>query len=99
MKKLLLLLLLVPMFLFGQLKFLPSSNGEYIDSTDKFIDVSFGSSGNWMTWLHIGDLNNDGLVKLFNDELHGSNNSSAPYREWELINGKFILKQQAYNLQ
>ena len=75
-----------------KVQILELTNGEYVDSTDKFMDVSFGSSGNWMTWLHIGDLNNDGLVKLFNDELQSSNNSSKLYREWELIDGKFILK-------
>jgi hypothetical protein len=45
-----------------------------------------------MNWLHIGDLNNDGLIKLFNDELAVSNNSDKFYRRWELIDGKFILK-------
>jgi hypothetical protein len=75
-----------------KVQILELTNGEYVDSTDKFMDVSYGSSGNWMNWLHIGDLNNDGLIKLFNDELAVSNNSDKFYRRWELIDGKFILK-------
>ena len=68
-------------------------NGAYIDSTDKYIDVSYGTESNWMYWLHISDYDNDGKIELFNDDLQTETSSYArPYREWELVNGRFMLK-------
>ena len=65
-------------------------NGVYLDSTDKYIDVSQGSDSGWMYWLHLND--NDGIIELFNDDLHTTTSQSKPYRKWELINSKFILQ-------
>ena len=50
MKKLLLLLLLVPMFLFGQLKFLPSSNGEVVEHT--YYSLSYVEEHEQAEWVH-----------------------------------------------
>ncbi len=50
MKKLLLLLLLVPMFLFGQLKFLPSSNGEVVEHT--YYSLSYLEEHEQAEWVH-----------------------------------------------
>ena len=65
-------------------------NGEYLDSTDKYIDISQGSDSDWMYWLHLND--NNGIIELFNDDLHTTTSQSKPYRKWELINSKFILQ-------
>ena len=50
MKKLLLLLLLVPIFLFGQLKFLPSSNGEVVEHT--YYSLSYLEEHEQAEWVH-----------------------------------------------
>ena len=50
MKKLLLFLLLVPMFLFGQLKFLPSSNGEVVEHT--YYSLSYLEEHEQAEWVH-----------------------------------------------
>jgi endonuclease G len=50
MKKLLLLLLLVPIFLFGQLKFLPSSNGEVVEHT--YYSLSYLEEHEQAEWAH-----------------------------------------------
>ena len=50
MKKLPLLLLLVPIFLFGQLKFLPSSNGEVVEHT--YYSLSYLEEHEQAEWVH-----------------------------------------------
>ena len=50
MKKLLLLLLLVPMVSFGQLKFLPSSNGEVVEHT--YYSLSYVEEHEQAEWVH-----------------------------------------------
>jgi len=50
MKKLPLLLLLAPMFLFGQLKFLPSSNGEVVEHT--YYSLSYLEEHEQAEWVH-----------------------------------------------
>ena len=50
MKKLLLFLLLVPIFLFGQLKFLPSSNGEVVEHT--YYSLSYLEEHEQAEWVH-----------------------------------------------
>jgi len=50
MKKLLLLLLLGPMFSFGQLKFLPSSNGEVVEHT--YYSLSYLEVHEQAEWVH-----------------------------------------------
>jgi len=45
---------------------------------------------NWLYWLHLND--NNGIIELFNDDLHTTTSQSKPYRKWELINSKFILQ-------
>ncbi len=71
-----------------RVQILEKVGGKYEDRTDKFISDYSGSSGGWMYWLHITDKNNDGVVELFNDDL--DSNKEHLYREWKLINGKFI---------
>ena len=50
MKKLLLLLFLVPMVLLGQLKFLPSSNGEVVEHT--YYSLSYVEEHEQAEWVH-----------------------------------------------
>ena len=50
MEKLPLLLLLVPIFLFGQLKFLPSSNGEVVEHT--YYSLSYLEEHEQAEWVH-----------------------------------------------
>ncbi len=50
MKKRLLFLLIVPMFLFGQLKFLPSSNGEVVEHT--YYSLSYLEEHEQAEWVH-----------------------------------------------
>ena len=50
MKKLLLLLFLVPMVLLGQLKFLPSSNGEVVEHT--YYSLSYLEEHEQAEWVH-----------------------------------------------
>ena len=50
MKKLILLLLLVPIFSFGQLKFLPSSNGEVVEHT--YYSLSYLEEHEQAEWVH-----------------------------------------------
>jgi len=69
--------------------------GEYIDSTDKFIDNYYGSlestSGRkWIRATDIRDYDNDGILELINSE--NPYESPENYLEWELINGMFIRK-------
>lgn len=54
-------------------------NGEYLDSTDKSIDVSQGADSDWMYWLHLND--NNGIIELFNDDLLTTTSQSKPYRK------------------
>ena len=50
MKKLLLVLFLVPMVLLGQLKFLPSSNGEVVEHT--YYSLSYVEEHEQAEWVH-----------------------------------------------
>ena len=50
MKKLLLVLLLVPVVSFGQLKFLPSSNGEVVEHT--YYSLSYLEEHEQAEWVH-----------------------------------------------
>jgi len=69
--------------------------GEYVDSTDKFIDNYYGSleSTNHRKWIrasNIKDYDNDGVLELINSE--NPYESPENFLEWELINGMFIRK-------
>ena len=69
--------------------------GEYVDSTDKFIDNYYGSldsasSLKWIRASNIKDYDNDGILELINSENPYENPEN--FLEWELINGMFIRK-------
>lgn len=62
------------------------TGGEYTDATDKFLTDYTHESEDWIQWLHISDRNNDGIIRLYSNEL----NYNVPRHEWELRNGKFV---------
>jgi len=67
-------------------------NGEdYIDSTNKFIDINKSDSGFWNVWLEIRDYDNDGVIEMRNNIPKAlKNDARFKLHEWELINGKLI---------
>ena len=76
-----------------KLQILELVDNNYVDSTEKFIDVSSGIDSSWMYWIHIDDYDNDGVVELFNDDLKTELETSIrPYKVWDLIDGRFILQ-------
>lgn len=64
-------------------------DGQYLDYTEQFIDVNYGS-GQWIVWTKLKDIDNDGKLELFNSVNPYKN--SINYHEWELVGGKFIKK-------
>ena len=70
---------------------LEKNGNEYVDSTEKFIDIYSSESDFWNVWLEIRDYDNDGIIEMRNNipkEL--KNNARFKLQEWELINGKLI---------
>lgn len=73
-------------------------DGEYIDSTSKFIQENVSNDNNWNVYLEISDYDNDGIIELRNNvpiqvEEHILLTSDNPiffYHEWELIKGRLI---------
>ena len=64
---------------------------EYIDSTEKFIDVNSSLTDKWNVWLEIGDHDNDGTIELINNIPKALiNDDRFKLHEWKLINGKLI---------
>ena len=61
--------------------------GEYVDNTEKYIDIYFGNQ-NWIRWTDIKDYDNDGIIEMVNSENPYRNPEN--YLEWEIIGGKFI---------
>lgn len=75
-------------------------DGEYVDSTEKFIDDFYSDSGEsfWNAYLEIRDHDNDGIVELRNNvpkeieelNLEICSEGCVLHHEWELINGRLI---------
>jgi len=73
------------------IQILEKDGEEYIDSTEKFIDVNSSLTDTWNVWLEIGDHDNDGTIELINNIPKALNNDERfKLHEWELINGKLI---------
>lgn len=64
-------------------------NGDYIDSTDDFIDINRGE-GQPFYWMFIGDFDNDGVVELVSEWDPEIEWKYPFYHTWSLLNGKFI---------
>lgn len=68
------------------IQILERSGDEYIDATDTYISDNIDAGADWIDWLHISDRKDDGVIRLFSDEV----NYPEPRFEWELRNGKFV---------
>ena len=67
-------------------------DNQYVDSTDKFIDISEFSDEGVIEWIHISDYDDDGIFEMFDDSF--SIGSIRLNYEWELIGNQFILKTE-----
>ena len=65
------------------IQILELQGGEYIDSTDKYIDISEGD-GNWITWIKIVEENGD--IIMHNDKYP----QQEYYKKWKLSGSKFL---------
>jgi len=73
------------------IQILEKDGNEYVDRTEKFIDVNFSDTGFWNVWLEIRDYDNDGIIEMRNNIPKAlTNEERFKLQEWELINGKFI---------
>jgi len=61
-------------------------NGDYIDMTSQFTDYSYNSNGNWIRWVDFSDIDNDGLIEMFN----AATKNSDEYVEWEVRDNMLI---------
>jgi len=61
-------------------------NGDYIDMTSQFTDYSYNSNGNWIRWVDFSDIDNDGLIEMFN----AATKNSDEYVEWEVKDNMLI---------
>ena len=70
---------------------LEKNGNEYVDSTEKFIDIYSSESDFWNVWLEIRDYDNDGIIEMRNNIPKAlKNDARFKLHEWELINGKLI---------
>ena len=58
-------------------------NGNYVDATEKFIDVYQGE-GNWIDWIKISNEGDKIIMQ------NGKYPQQDQYKKWELSNSKFI---------
>jgi hypothetical protein len=65
------------------IQILERTNGNYIDATDKFIDVSSGE-GNWIDWIKISNEGNKIIMQ------NGKYPQQDQFKKWELSNSRFI---------
>lgn len=73
------------------IQILEKEEEEYVDSTNKFIDVNMSDSDFWNVWLEIRDYDNDGVIEMRNNIPKAlKNDARFKLHEWELINGKLI---------
>ncbi len=73
------------------IQILKKDGEEYIDNTNKFIDINMSDSDFWNVWLEIRDYDNDGVIEMRNNIPKAlKNDARFKLHEWELINGKLI---------
>ena len=65
------------------IQILELQSGKYIDSTDKYIDISEGD-GNWIIWVKIIEENGD--IIMHNDKYP----QQEYYKKWKLSGSKFL---------
>ena len=65
------------------IQILELTNGNYIDATDKFIDVSYGE-GNWIDWIKISNEGDKIIMQ------NGKYPQQDQFKKWELSNSRFI---------
>ena len=65
------------------------SGNQYLDKTNDFIDVYYGTEP-WIRFTKIRDKDNDGILEMFNNV--NPYNDLENYLEWKIIGGK-LLKQ------
>ena len=73
------------------IQILEKDGTEYIDNTEKFIDINSSETDFWNVWLEIRDYDNDGVIEMRNNIPKAlKNDARFKLQEWELINGKLI---------
>ncbi|MDX8341203.1 VCBS repeat-containing protein [Draconibacterium sp. IB214405] len=63
-------------------------NGEFVDSTEKFINDYYSESENWNTWMYIDDFEKTGQIEMRSSGHPDINHHN--YVSWKLTDGKFL---------
>ena len=66
------------------------NGSEFIDRTEEFMDIYENRNGQWIVWLRIEDIDNDGEIELFDDD--PTNQGSGEDLIWDWNGSQFIKR-------